>query len=284
MANVGFFIRRRLRFFRGLLLAVFLVVFGGRVGNATLILYVYHNGEIYAGADSLVTQTGGTNVLRINKIIPVTDTCNASIANSYGGFVISKIDGQTNLVFFPDELQKICLRIGPTKEAQQTKIEQVASNFSAIFTGYYRIHGPQNGLMTRLCFAGYDPAKKDFFLTSYLFIDTNMPTCERIWEIEPGDRIGKYEAVGQEAFIGSLFIPTSPLEDKLATFRTDAFKNVRSRIDAGASVSQEEVRDWMLGIFDLDEMMAIPLRLDDRPISGPYRIFKIGAEKIIAVQ
>ena len=100
MANVGFFIRRRLRFFRGLLLAVFLVVFGGRVGNATLILYVYHNGEIYAGADSLVTQTGGTNVLRINKIIPVTDTCNASIANSYGGFVISKIDGQTNLVFF----------------------------------------------------------------------------------------------------------------------------------------------------------------------------------------
>jgi hypothetical protein len=48
-------------------------------------------------------------------------------------------------------------------------------------------------------------------------------------------------------------------------------------------ISEPEIKGCILEVFNLDEKYAIPLGLDDRPVAGPYPIFKITRDKTVKI-
>jgi hypothetical protein len=174
----------------------------------------------------------------------------------------------------------MCNAIGPTEAPLQTKIDQIISAFQPIFENYWNQTGRDTNCSTAVTFAGYDPDNKIFFMTKFDFNGPNPPAPNKNWQIQPEDRAGRCAAIGQEKFIGTLFNSPSSGEDKLRQYRSDTFKNTLLRLGLGVPVTDEEIRDWMLGIFDLDQKQAIALGLDNRPISGPYRIVKVTSTNV----
>ena len=51
----------------------------------------------------------------------------------------------------------------------------------------------------------------------------------------------------------------------------------------GMRISEPEIKGCILEVFNLDEKYAIPLGLDDRPVAGPYPIFKITRDKTVKI-
>lgn len=231
-------------------------------GKATVIFYVYTGGAVYVGADSLVA-FNGINAGTMDKIGRFTDTCSVAIAHNYG-----------TSPFLPAELGKLIASTSSKNEPLAVKIEEVVSNFYPI---YARSFGGQSNCDTWVEFSGFDPERKNFFLTAYEFDSTNNVKVVPGWEVPLGVVTGQIYMTGQETFLQALLGPAKFTDDKLKGVRTPKFMDIRGRILAGSAVSDDEMRDWMLDVFDADEKLAIPLGFDTRQIGGPYRILKITA-------
>ena len=246
--------------------------------SATVILTVYHSGELYVGSDSLVT-SDTTNKFLSNKLFPVSKTCVVGVGRCYGGLIVDGTNAPT-LLFLPQELARLCRENCEVQEPLENKIGRLCSGFAVQHKKY--ISGTQSTpCETWLLFMGYDPEKECFFMSSYVLNATNVAALQPVFRKIPKDPVGCIEVFGQEVFFGTLFATLLKMPapgDKLAPYVTADFRSTFLRIYVGEPVSIEKMKNFILEIFQLNEQLAIRLGFDTRPIAPPFPLFRITSD------
>lgn len=271
------------------LMCCLLILFPYHSLMASLVICVYQNNELYVASDScstIVPKAGTTDVpvthFQSKKIFKVADTSCVSITGGFGNSLTDQNNGQTSVVFLPNELENICNNLNSKTGQLQSDIATTVLRFNMRYSNYVN-HALAAGVNnkdidgTRICFWGYDDSTRVFFGLSCFFQGTNSMV------LEPA-----FDSASTPVYIGiqgeDTFLPSIIREpDKFAELRSDEFNKTIRDISAGIPVSEERMINCILKMFYLHKTYAAQLSSDKGWIGEPYVIYKITDKDLVKI-
>jgi hypothetical protein len=260
-----------------------MLVLAWRNASATLIIFAYHNHQIYFASDSLYSGSHGSSNRLVQKIFPISRTACVALCNDYGANVVSNGVTLVNVDLL-SRLGELATNSYLTGEGAEVSVnhlvEAFRKNHDAYSTWAHRVNWPITN--TGIMFCGYDQESGRFF-SAYASSETRFSPLTNYFQSDAMHETGRPPTfLGESKFAGDLVFPTvlgsDAPNDSYKQFRTDAFiRFIRALCSANQPVSDEDVVKYFLLIFQLHHQHATELTHapEGGGISEPYVIYKI---------
>jgi len=276
--------------YRKLILVVLAVLtaIGGQTAFASLAICIYHDQRIYIASDSLVHGIGEKD-FKAPKIFPIGNTTWVSITGYYGSTVRDRKTGQAvSRIFFPIELGRICKEANASKQlvTLEDKINSINQRFALIYSeGLDTLLStkvdPRTIEATRLYFVGYDPSTKSFFGKSYLYQGKGRPTIETRFVRNADNNEPDISFQGESHFLSRLLTSS---DSAFTTLRSENLNKTFSQLLMPDSiVTDQDVKNFILELFNLHKLHAASVGPDKGLIGEPYHIYKIMSDKTMKI-
>jgi|HubBroStandDraft_6_1064221.scaffolds.fasta_scaffold166293_2 hypothetical protein len=250
--------------------------------TASLVIIVYNDNALYVGSDSLVSVQGDTNSYKTNKIFELNHSCCVSITGFFGTDFRRENTGEiVESVRLPDDLERLCKLMSENNEPLQSNITSIATQLSAIYDSCIKkLKSTGNDTKdnsTRVLFAGYDNAKKDFFEVSCAFGETNKGTLEIVLERGATNSGDVIHFQGEGNFLKALYLSK---DEKFTRLRTPDYDDSMRAVLSEAPIPERRMIHILLTLFQLHKANAAALGCDKGLIGEPYVFYKISKEGV----
>jgi hypothetical protein len=255
-----------------------------RSSLASLVIIIYHNETIYIASDSSGTSsTTGEGFATVQKIFKIANNHCVAVTGFAGHDIESSSGKKLFTLNIPGSLERLSAEEFTNGGPLRSKMDSVTTRVNTEYCAFYSNGAAMLGTSyqhdpTRLSFAGYDPEKQCFTISSWVLDGTNAAAFAFAKECRGFSDATPFVVQGEAHFLQVLLSGEKPELTKLVS--AESLGTVADLVSTN-DVSDNRLKSLILEMFQLHKANAVRLGYDKGWVGPPYRIFKVMKTNVV---